>query len=168
MIFVACSPSASYCGKRSTRPGTRPGAAMMRRGWLSRIPACSYPGRLILPVGVFAMEEVLTTPGERPAGSGPRWWEDPASLRTCLLLLDGQVGAVVNAERHGADPAAVSGEVAGALERIAQQMGLGAGDGVVQPSNRAPGLEPVKPGFTREAGSFRRQVPPHAVPDSGV
>lgn len=94
-------------------------------------------------------------------------WEAPGSLRTCLLRLDGQVGAVVHAEKYVADSAVVSCELAGHLGRIAQQMGLGSGDGVVEQLGNAPGFEPVKPGFTREAGSFRRQVPPHGVGDPG-
>jgi hypothetical protein len=103
----------------------------------------------------------------RPGDSDPRWWETPGSLRTCLLRLDCEVGAVVHAEKHLADPAVVSGEVAGQLERMAQQTGLGAGDGVVEGPGRAPGFEPVKPGFTRQAGSFRRRVPPHGSANRG-
>jgi hypothetical protein len=100
----------------------------------------------------------LTKTDKHPDSPGPRWWEAPGSLRTSLLWLDGQVGTIVNAEKHVVDPAAVSGEVAGQLERLVQQMGLGAGDGVVEPSSSARGFEPVKPGFTREAGLIRRQV----------
>ena len=94
------------------------------------------------------------------AGSpGPRWWETPGSLRTSLLRLDGQVGAVVNAERHVVDPAVVSGEVAGQLGRLVQQMGLGTGDEAVGFPDEALVFEPVKPSFTREAGSVRRTGP---------
>lgn len=104
------------------------------------------------------MEEFLTTPGECPASPGPHWWETPGLLRTALVQLDGQVGAVVNVEKHVVDPAVVSGEVAGQLGRIAQQMRLGAGGGAVEPSSSATGFEPVTLGFTREAGSIRRRV----------
>ena len=90
--------------------------------------------------------------------SGLRWWETSGSLRGRLLQLDGQVGAVVNAEKHVADPAAVSGELARQLGRLAQQMGFGTGNGVADHAEVAPGFEPVKPGFTREAGSIRRWV----------
>ncbi len=65
---------------------------------------------------------------------------------------------MVNAEKHMVDRAVVSDEVAGQLERIAQQMGLDAGGGAVEPSSSAPGFEPVKPGFTRDTGLIRRQV----------
>lgn len=57
----------------------------------------------------------------------------------------------MNAEKHVLDPAVVSGEVAEELGRIAQQMGLGAGDG----AGRAVGQG------ARVAGSIRHQVPPH-------
>lgn len=100
--------------------------------------------------------------------SGPHWWEAPGSLRTCLLLLDGQVAAVVNAEKHVVDPAAVSGEVAGPLGRIAQQMGLGAGNAAVGQPDRAFGFEPVKPSFTRETGSIRRPGPTQGPGAQGV
>ncbi len=92
-----------------------------------------------------------------------RWWETPGSLRTGLLRLDGQVVAVVNAEKHVVDPAVVFDEVAGQLGRVARQMGLDTGDGAVEQSGEAPGFEPAKPTYTRVAGLFRRQVPPPAV-----
>jgi hypothetical protein len=88
-------------------------------------------------------------------------------LRARLLRLDGQVGAVVNAEKHGVDPVVVSGEVAGQLGRLVQQMDLGAGDGAVVQSGRELGFEPIKPGFTREAGSFRRQGSPQGTQGRG-
>ncbi len=94
----------------------------------------------------------------------PHKSEDPGSLRASLLRLDGQVGTVVNAEMHLVAPVVVSGEVAGQLERIAQQTVLGTGGGVVEPQDEAPRFEPVKAGFTREAGSFRRRVPPRGGP----
>ncbi len=104
------------------------------------------------------MEEVLTASGERPASLDPRWWETPGLLRTALVQLDVQVGTVVNVEKRVVDPAVVSGEVAGQLGRLAQQMGLGAGGGTVEPSSSATGFEPVTLGFTRQAGSIRRRV----------
>lgn len=97
----------------------------------------------------------------------PHWWETPGLLRTRLLWLDGEVGTAVETDKQVVDSAAVSGDLARHLGRLAQQMGLGAGDEEVEQPGRGPGFEPVKPGFTREAGSFRRQVPPHAVRDSG-
>jgi len=100
-----------------------------------------------------ALEVVLTTADERPASA--HWWATPGPLGTRLVRLDGQVGVVVNAEKHVLDPSGVSGEVARQLERIAQQMGLGAGGEAVGRSETAPGSEPVKQGFTREAGSLR-------------
>lgn len=104
------------------------------------------------------MEELLTTPNENTGIPGARWWKSPGSLLTCLLRLDGAVGAVVNAEKHLANPAVVFGEVAGELGRLVQQIGLGAGDGVVEQSDKAPTFGPVKPDFTREAGSIRQWV----------
>ncbi len=98
---------------------------------------------------------------------GPHWSDTMGSLRAPLLRLDGQVGAVVNAEKHVVDPAVVSDEVVGQLERIAHQMGLDTDNGAVKQSGEVPAFEPVKPGFTRVAGSFRRQVPPPAVRDAG-
>jgi hypothetical protein len=92
------------------------------------------------------------------------WWKIQGSLRTIMLRLDSQVGAVVNTEKHVVDPAVVSGEVTRQLEQIAEQMGLG-GDGMVEQPYKAFGFVPIKPGFTREAGSFRRQVPPRGVRD---
>ncbi len=96
-----------------------------------------------------------------------RWWETPGSLRTGLLRLDGQVGVVVNAEKHVVDPAVVSDAVTGQLGRVARQMGLDTGDGAAEQPGEAPGFESVKPTFTRVAGSFRRRVPPHATRDVG-
>lgn len=98
---------------------------------------------------------------------GSHWWDTSGSLRARLLRLDGQVGAVVNAEKHGVDPVVVSGEVAGQLGRLVQQMDLGAGDGAVVQSGRELGFEPIKPGFTREAGSFRRQGSPQGTQGRG-
>lgn len=86
---------------------------------------------------------------------------------TCLLRFDGQMGAIVNAEKHLVDPAVVSGEVAGQLGWIAQRMGLDAGEGAAEPSSSAPGFGFVKGGFTREAGSIRRQVPSRGLRDPG-
>ncbi len=100
----------------------------------------------------------MTAKDNPPGSPGSRWWEPPGLLRVRLLRLDSQVGAVVNGEKHVIDPAVFSGEVAGQLRRIAQQLGVGAGDGAVEQSDRAPGFESVKPGFTREAGLVRRQV----------
>jgi len=111
--------------------------------------------------------ESVTNTIRHPSGSDPHWWKIPGSLRTCLLRLDSQVGAVVNVEKCVVDPAGVPDEVVGQLERIAQQMGLNSGNGVVGQLGSAPGFEPVKPGFTRVAGSFRRQVPPHGVGTPG-
>lgn len=95
------------------------------------------------------------------------WWKTSGSLRTALLRLDGQVGAVVNTEKHVIDPGVVSGELAGQLEGIAQQMGVDTDDVAVERSGKGPGFGPVKPGFTREVGSFRRQVSSHGVRDVG-
>lgn len=94
-------------------------------------------------------------------------WETPGLLRTRLLWLDGEVGTAVEAEKQVVDSAAVSGDLARHLRRLAQQMGLEAGDGEVEQSDRALGFEPVKPGFTRESGSFRRDVPLPGVRDLG-
>ena len=85
-------------------------------------------------------------------------------MRTYLLRLDGELGAVVNVEKRVVDPWIVSGEVGRQLERISQQMGLGAGDGVVKQLGSVLEFEPVKPDFTREAGSFRRQGSLYGVP----
>ncbi|MDQ4036946.1 MAG: hypothetical protein M3313_01000 [Actinomycetota bacterium] len=62
----------------------------------------------------------------------------------------------MNAEKQVAGPAAASGDLVEQLGRIAQEMGL---DATAEQSDEAFGFGPVKPGFTREAGSFRRQVP---------
>lgn len=91
------------------------------------------------------------------------WWE----LRTNLLRLDGQVGSVVNAEKHVVDSGPVSNDMARNLGRLLEQIGIDAGNGTSGLSDTAPAFERVKPGFTREAGSFRRRVPPHAVRDPG-
>ncbi len=104
-------------------------------------------------------ETTLAKMSRLSGGFGLRWWEAPGSLRTALLRLDGRVGVVVNAERHVVDPAVVSGEVAGQLGRLAQQMGLGTGDEGVGYPDKALVFEPVKPSFTREAGSSRRTGP---------
>jgi hypothetical protein len=101
-----------------------------------------------------------------PNSVKPRWWETPGSLRTSLLLLDGQVGTGVNAERHLVAPVVVSGEVARQLERIAQQTGLEMGCGGVEPVAEAPGFEPLKSGFSRETGSLRHRLPPRGVRDA--
>jgi hypothetical protein len=82
----------------------------------------------------------------------------PESLRTRLLRLDGEVGTVVNAEKHVVDPAVISGEVAARFGRLVQQMCPGAEHGVVEQPSNATGFGPVKPGFTREAGSVRQRV----------
>lgn len=104
------------------------------------------------------MEEVLTTANERSGSRDPWRSEIPGSLRTCLLQLDAQLVAVVNAEKHLVDPAAICGEVAREHERLMQQMGLGERDGMVEQPGAAPQFESVKPGFTREVGSIRRRV----------
>ncbi len=101
----------------------------------------------------------MTTLGGQPGSPDPRWWETPGSLRSRLLRLDGQIGAVAHAERHAVDPAVISGEVAGELGRLVQQMGLDTGDEAVGYSDGALVFEPVKPSFTREAGSNRRTGP---------
>ncbi|MGH3886012.1 MAG: hypothetical protein ACRDSZ_05460 [Pseudonocardiaceae bacterium] len=89
---------------------------------------------------------------------GLRWCGAPGSLRAWLLRLDGQLGAVVNAEKHVVEPAVVSSRVAGELGRLVQEMRLGSGDGqAVQPGG-VPGFESVTPGFTRVAGLLRQQV----------
>ena len=95
----------------------------------------------------------------------PHYGETPGLLRTRLLRLDGEVGTVVEAEKQVVDSPAISGDVARHLKYRAQQMGLDPGDGEVEQPGNGPGFEPAKPGFTRVAGSFRRQVPPHAVRD---
>lgn len=50
----------------------------------------------------------------------------------------------------------ISGEVAGRLGRLAQQMDLGTGDVAAGFPDKALVFEPIKPSFTREAGSSRR------------
>lgn len=102
----------------------------------------------------------MTKTDSHQSGSDPRWWQVPGSLRNHLLRRDGHVGTVVNAEKHVSRPMVVSGELAGELGRIARQMGLGTDDGVAEQSGKVPGSGCVSPGFTREVGSFRRQVPP--------
>ncbi|MBV9143160.1 MAG: hypothetical protein JO115_19975 [Pseudonocardiales bacterium] len=97
----------------------------------------------------------MTTPNEHPGSPGVRWWETPGSLRTGLLRCDGQVATAVNAEKYVVGPTVVSGEVAEQLGRLAQQMGVG--DGALKQPSGALGFEPLKPGFTREAGSIQRQ-----------
>lgn len=109
------------------------------------------------------MEDSLTNANRHPGRPSPAWWEAPGSLRTFLLLLDGQVGAKVSVEKHVVDAAVVSDELARQLERIAQQMGLGAGNAAIEQSDRVFGFEPVKPFFTRETGSIRRQAPPYSA-----
>ena len=104
-------------------------------------------------------KEILATMKNNAGSPGLRWWEAPGLLRTALLRLDGRVGVVVNAERHVVDPAVVSGEVAGELGRLVQQMGLGTGDEAVGYTDEALVFERVKPSFTREAGSTRRTGP---------
>lgn len=74
---------------------------------------------------------------------GLRWWETPGSLRVSVPRLDGRVGVVVNAERQVVDP--------GVVERQGGVLGFGS----------------VRSGFTRVAGLFRRQAPPHAVREAG-
>lgn len=96
---------------------------------------------------------------KHPGGVGSRWWETPGSLRASLLRLDGQVGAVVNAEKQVACPAAVPGDLVRHVGRIARQMGIDAGDGTADCSDRALVFESIKPSFTREAGSSRRTGP---------
>ncbi|MCA1707030.1 MAG: hypothetical protein LC808_28695 [Actinobacteria bacterium] len=86
-------------------------------------------------------------------------------MRARLLRFDGQVGAVVNAEKQVVDPAVAPGKLAEQLERIAQQMGLSPG-GAAEQSGKDFVLEPAKPGFTRVAGSIRRQVPPQEIRES--
>ncbi len=82
---------------------------------------------------------------------------------TSLLRLDGQVGSVVNAEKHVAGSGPVSHDIARHLGQLLEQMGLDAGNGTAGLSYKALAFERVKPGFTREAGSFRRQDPPHGA-----
>lgn len=76
-----------------------------------------------------------------------------------LLRLDGQVGAIVNAEKLAAEPATVSGDLARHVRRIAQQMGLDAGPETAGELDAATAFESIKPGFTREAGSSRGAGP---------
>lgn len=109
----------------------------------------------------------MTTTNKPSMNPKPHWWETPGLLRTRLLWLDGEVGTAVEAEKQVVDSAAVSGDLARHLKRLVQQMGLGTGDGEAERSGEVPGFEPVKPAFTREAGSFRRQVSHHGVRDLG-
>lgn len=102
-----------------------------------------------------------------PDSPGFRWWETPGSLRTDLLRLDGEVGTAVEAGKQVVEPTAVSDDLARHLGRLVQQMGLSAGDGMVEKSDREFGFEPLKPGFTREAGSFRRQGSPQRIRELG-
>jgi hypothetical protein len=88
---------------------------------------------------------------------------DCVIARTCLRRLDARVGAVVHAEQHVVDALAVSGDVAGQVALIIREMGLDRGDEAMEQSARAPVMAPVRPGFTRRAGSIRRQVPAHEV-----
>jgi hypothetical protein len=105
--------------------------------------------------------------GSHPASFDSPWSKTLGSLRTNLLRLDSQVGAVVKAAKQVVDPVVVFDEVPGQLERIARQMGLVAADGTVDQSDSVPRIEPAKPGFTRESGSFRRQVSPYGAQDPG-
>lgn len=50
----------------------------------------------------------MTTASKHLGGSSSRWWETSGSLRTALVQLDGQLVAVVNAEKRVVDPAVVS------------------------------------------------------------
>ncbi len=59
-----------------------------------------------------------------------------------------------------AGPVAVSGDLSRHLGVVALQMGLDTGNGSTGHSNRALVFEPIKPSFTREAGSRGGQVPP--------
>jgi hypothetical protein len=157
-------PSATYwtrCTERLTSTDSRFGAAMLARVYFSTIR------HRILSAAPSRWREILATRHEHPDSLCARWWETPGSVRASLLRLDGQVGVVVNAEKHVVPPVVGSGEVAGQLEQIAQRMGMGTDDGVFEQSDLAPGFEPAKPGFTRESGSFRRQVSPHGVQDPG-
>lgn len=115
----------------------------------------------------FLMGESLTTTSTHPGGPDPIGWETRRPLGTWLLRCDGQIGAVVDAEKNVVDPAVVSGTVTGQLELLAQQMGLGSGNRANGMTSSATGFGSVKPGFTREAGSFRRQAPSRAVQDPG-
>ena len=101
----------------------------------------------------YSGKKAFMDTSKQPGWSGYSWRE----LRTNLLRLDGELGALVNAEKHVVHSAVIFGEVAGQLGRIAQQMGLDTDDGKVEQSGKASGFEPVKPGFTRITGSFRRQ-----------
>ncbi len=94
-------------------------------------------------------------PNGHPGSPGSHWLETPGSLYTFLSRLDGQVGVAVNAEKHVVNPVTLSNEVVGQLARMAQQVYPDAGDGAVEQLDRTAKLEPVKPGFTREAGSLR-------------
>jgi len=95
-----------------------------------------------------------------PGSSGPYWWwETSGSLAARLLRLDGRLGAVVNVEKQVAVPVVVSDDLARHLGLLAQQMGLGTGDGSADHSDRALVFEPIKPSFTREVGSSRRPGP---------
>lgn len=101
----------------------------------------------------------MVTTSSHLNGSSSYGGQAPGSLRTGLLRLDGQVGAVVNSEKHVVDPAAVSSDLARQLRRIAQQMGLDAGTETVGDPGTALVFESIKPSFTREAGSSRGAGP---------
>lgn len=105
------------------------------------------------------MERPLVTTSRHINGSGCHRWQAPGSLRTALLRLDSQVGAVVDNEKHVADPAAVSSDLARHLRRIAQQMGLDAGAETADDPGTTLVFEAIKPSFTREAGSSRGTGP---------
>lgn len=78
------------------------------------------------------------------ASSGLLWKE--------LLRLDGAMGVVVNAEKQVFAPVVVADNVARQLGRLIEQTVFGSGN---EEARHLDG-EPVKPGFTRQAGAFRR------------
>jgi hypothetical protein len=69
------------------------------------------------------------------------------------------VGWVANAEEPAVDSGPVSNGMARHLGRLLEQIGIDAGNVTSDLSDTAPAFERVKLGFTREAESFRRQVP---------
>ncbi len=109
----------------------------------------------------------MTNASKYPRDWGPHLWEISGSLRTRLFRCDGQTGEEVDSEKNAVNSAMVSGAVTGQIERFAPQMGLGSGDGANGTTSSAIECGSVKPGFTRKAGSFRRQALPRGVRGPG-
>lgn len=93
--------------------------------------------------------------------SGLHWQETPGLLRSALLRIDSEAGAIIHDEKQAVSPASDAfalRERAQCIAQLARKVGLIAGSESMtfDYPDKALVFEPIKSSFTREAGSLSR------------